>query len=179
MPNKYVMKRWTKDMVPNELNATFDVKVDDKDEQHKAKRIAREIIYTGEYLVSNLISDLDLLVLVRDQMKQIKEKVDQSRITKQLDPKFDRFSKHIGYQQPVTNAPPTVRVTAGHDIRTCEILKGKQQKKMKGVQIEKDPRHKANEVEDDEEEDEFEDYNGGSDDDSEEDEWEEVSDEED
>ncbi|XP_022003398.1 protein FAR1-RELATED SEQUENCE 1-like [Helianthus annuus] len=129
IPNKYVMKRWTKDVVPNELNATFDVKVDDKDEKHKAKQIAREIIYTWEYLVSNLISDLDQLVLVRDQMKQIKEKVDQSRITKQLDPKFDR--------------------------------------------------HKGNEVEDDEEEDEFEDYGGGSDDGREEDEWEEVSDEED
>ncbi|XP_035842212.1 protein FAR1-RELATED SEQUENCE 5-like [Helianthus annuus] len=86
IPNKYVMKRWTKDVVPNELNATFDVK----------------------------------------------------------------------------------------------ILKGKQQKKMKGVQIEKDPRHKANEVEDDEEEDEFEDYSGSSDDGTaEEEQWEEVSDEED
>ncbi|XP_035830097.1 protein FAR1-RELATED SEQUENCE 5-like [Helianthus annuus] len=87
-----LLERWTKDVVPNELNATFDVKVGDKDEQHKAKQIAREIIYTGEYL---------------------------------------------------------------------------------------DPRHKANEVEDDEEEDEFEYYSGGSDDGSEEDEWEEVSDEED
>ncbi|XP_035845234.1 protein FAR1-RELATED SEQUENCE 7-like [Helianthus annuus] len=164
IPNKYVMKRWTKDVVSNELNATFDVKVNDKDEQQKAKQIAREIIYTGEYLVSNLISDLDQLVLVRDQMKQIKEKVDQSRITNQLDPKFDRFSKLIGYQQPVTNARPTVPVPAGHDIRTCEILKGKQQNKMKGVKIEKDPRHNANEVEDDEEEDEFEDYSGSSDD---------------
>ena len=65
----------------------------------------------------------------------------------------------------------------GHDIRTCEILKGKQQKKMKGVQIEKDPRHKANEVEDDEEDDEFEDYI--SDGLSEEDQWEEVSRDED
>ncbi|KAM0051925.1 putative transcription factor interactor and regulator CCHC(Zn) family [Helianthus debilis subsp. tardiflorus] len=72
----------------------------------------------------------------------------------------------------------------GHDIRTCEILKGKQQgkqqKKMKGVQIEKDPRDKDNEVKDDEEEDEFEDYSGSSDDGfEEEDQWEEVSDEED
>ncbi|XP_035842152.1 protein FAR1-RELATED SEQUENCE 7-like [Helianthus annuus] len=201
IPKKYVMKRWTKDVVPNELNATLDVKVNDKDEQQKAKQIAREIIYTGEYLVSNLISNLDQLVLVRDQMKQIKEKVDQSRITKQLDPKFDRFSKLIGYQQLVTNALPTICVPAGirnkgrgshkrikskkeqmisrkgkrsrtcsvcnekgYDIRTCEILKGKQQKKMKGVQIEKDPRHKANEVEDDEEEDEFKDYSGSGDD---------------
>ncbi|XP_035830098.1 protein FAR1-RELATED SEQUENCE 5-like [Helianthus annuus] len=127
-----LLERWTKDVVPNELNAMFDVKVGDKDEQHKAKQIACEIIYTGEYLVSNLISDPYQLVLVRDQTKQIKEKVDQSRIIKQLDPK-----------------------------------------------LKKDPRHKANEVEDDEEEDEFEDYSGGSDDGSEEDEWEEVSDEED
>ncbi|KAJ0511506.1 putative FHY3/FAR1 family protein [Helianthus annuus] len=174
IPSKYVMKRWTKDVVPNELNVKYNLMVGDKDVQNKAKWIAREIIHTGEYLASNLISDLDQLVLVRDQMRQLKERVDQSRITKQLDPKFGRFSKLIGYQQPVTNAPPTVRVSAGirnkgrgshkrikskkeqmisrkgkrsrtssvcnekgHDIRTCEILKGKQQKKMKGVQIEK------------------------------------------
>ena len=216
IPNKYVTKRWTKDVVPNELNVKYNLNIGGKDVQHKAKQIAREIIHTGEYLVSNLISDLDQLVLVRDQMMQLKERVDQSRITKQLDPKFDRFSKLIGYQQPVTNAPPTVRVPTGirnkgrgshrrikskkeqmisrkgkrsrtcsvcnekgHDIRTCEILKAKQQgkpqkKKMKGVQIENVPRDKDNEVKDDEEEDEFEDYS--SDDGSEEeDQWEEVS----
>ncbi|XP_035830763.1 protein FAR1-RELATED SEQUENCE 5-like [Helianthus annuus] len=89
--------RWTKDVVSNELNATFDVKVDAKDEQYKAKQIAREIMYTWEYL------------------------------------------------------------------------------------IEKDPSHKVNEVEDedDKEEDEFEDYSGGSDDGSKEDVWEEVSEDED
>ncbi|KAF5763730.1 putative transcription factor interactor and regulator CCHC(Zn) family [Helianthus annuus] len=113
IPNKYVMKRWTKDVVPNELNVKYNLNVGGKDVHQRAKRIAREIIHTGEYLVSNLISDFDQLVLVRDQMMQLKERVDQSRITKQLDPKFDRFSKLIGYQQPVTNAPPTVRVPAG------------------------------------------------------------------
>ncbi|XP_022019449.1 protein FAR1-RELATED SEQUENCE 5-like [Helianthus annuus] len=173
-----LLKRWTKDVVPNELNATFDVKVDDKDEQHKAKQIAREIIHTGEYLVSNLISGLDQLVLVRDEMKQIKEKVDQSRITKLLDPKFDRFSKLIGYQQPVTNAPPIVRVPAG--IRNKGRGSHKRIKSKKEQMISrKGKRHKANEVEDDEDEDEFEDHSGGSDDGSEEGEWEEVSDEED
>ncbi|KAM0070462.1 putative FHY3/FAR1 family protein [Helianthus debilis subsp. tardiflorus] len=89
IPNKYVMKRWTKDVAPNELNVKYNSRVGDKDAQHKAKRIAHEIIHTGDYLVSNLISDLDQLVLVRDQMMQLKERVDQSRITKQLDPKFD------------------------------------------------------------------------------------------
>ncbi|KAM0050910.1 putative Zinc finger, SWIM-type, MULE transposase domain, FHY3/FAR1 family [Helianthus debilis subsp. tardiflorus] len=113
IPNKYVTKRWMKDVVPNELNVKYNLNVGGKDVQHKAKRIAREIIHTGEYLVSNLISDLDQLVLVRDQMMQLKERVDQSRITKQLDPKFDRFSKLIGYQQQVTNAPPTVLVPVG------------------------------------------------------------------
>ncbi|XP_022004144.2 uncharacterized protein LOC110901639 [Helianthus annuus] len=87
--------------------------VDAKDEQYKAKQIAREIMYTGEYLVNNLITDLDQLVLVRDQMKEIKEKVDQSRITRSIDLKYDRFSKLIGYQQLATDAPPTVRVPTG------------------------------------------------------------------
>ncbi|XP_035830896.1 protein FAR-RED ELONGATED HYPOCOTYL 3-like [Helianthus annuus] len=50
IPNKYVMKRWTKDVVPNELNVKYNLRVGDKDVQHKAKRIAREIIHTGEYL---------------------------------------------------------------------------------------------------------------------------------
>ncbi|XP_035844092.1 nucleolar transcription factor 1-like [Helianthus annuus] len=71
----------------------------------------------------------------------------------------------------------------GHDIRTCEELKAKQQgkqqkKKMKGVQIEDGLRDKDNEGEDDEEEDDFEDYisDDGS---EEEDQWEEVSGDED
>ncbi|XP_022032748.1 protein FAR1-RELATED SEQUENCE 5-like [Helianthus annuus] len=56
--------------------SVFFSRCDAKDEQYKAKQIAHEIMYTGEYLVSNLITDLDQLILVRDQMKEIKEKVD-------------------------------------------------------------------------------------------------------
>ncbi|XP_022004634.1 phosphopantothenoylcysteine decarboxylase subunit VHS3-like [Helianthus annuus] len=50
IPNKYVTKRWTKDVVPNELNVKYNLNIGGKDVQHKAKRIAREIIHTGEYL---------------------------------------------------------------------------------------------------------------------------------
>ncbi|XP_035842071.1 protein FAR1-RELATED SEQUENCE 5-like [Helianthus annuus] len=74
IPNKYVMKRWTKDVVPNELNVKYNLNVGGKDVHQRAKRIAREIIHTGEYLVSNLISDFDQLVLVRDQMIVCNEK---------------------------------------------------------------------------------------------------------
>ncbi|KAM0049531.1 hypothetical protein Hdeb2414_s0008g00287011 [Helianthus debilis subsp. tardiflorus] len=49
----------------------------------------------------------------RDQMKKIKEKVDQSHITKPFDPKYDRFSKLVGYQQPATDAPSIVHVPTG------------------------------------------------------------------
>ncbi|XP_022040732.1 uncharacterized protein LOC110943291 [Helianthus annuus] len=113
IPNKYVMRRRTKDVVPNDLNNTFDLKVDDNDGHKKAKEVAYEIMHTGEYLVSNLMRDFDHLVIVRDQMRQMKVMVDELRITKPIDPKFDRYSRLIAYEKPNTDAPPTVRVPTG------------------------------------------------------------------
>ncbi|XP_035830611.1 protein FAR1-RELATED SEQUENCE 2-like [Helianthus annuus] len=50
IPNKYVTKRWTKDVVPNELNVKYNLNIGGKDVQHKAKRIARHDIRTCEEL---------------------------------------------------------------------------------------------------------------------------------
>ncbi|XP_021979290.1 uncharacterized protein LOC110875402 [Helianthus annuus] len=113
IPNKYVMRRWTKDVVPNDLNNTFDLSVDDKDGHKKAKEVAYEIIETGEYLTGNLMRDVDHLVLVRDRIREMKEMVDELRITKPIDPKFDRYSRLIGYEKPNIDAPPTARVPTG------------------------------------------------------------------
>ena len=113
IPNKYVMRRWTKDVVPNDLNNTFDISVDDNDAHKKAKEVAYEIMQTGEYLIGNLIKDFDHLLIVRDRMREMKEMVDELRITKPIDPKFDRYSRLIGYEKPNTDDPPTVRVPTG------------------------------------------------------------------
>ncbi|XP_022014771.1 protein FAR1-RELATED SEQUENCE 5-like [Helianthus annuus] len=113
IPNKYVMRRKTKDVVPNDLNNTFDLSVDDNDGHKKAKEVAYEIMQTGEYLIGNLMRDFDHLVIVRDQMREMKEMVDELHITKPIDPKFDRYSRLIGYEKPNTDAPPTVRVPTG------------------------------------------------------------------
>ncbi|XP_022030379.1 protein FAR1-RELATED SEQUENCE 5-like [Helianthus annuus] len=151
IPNKYVMRRWTKDVVPNDLNNTFDITVDDNDAHKKAKEVAYEIMQTGEYLIGNLMKDFDHLRIVRDRMREMKEMVDELRITKPIDPKFDRYSRLIGYEKPNTDAPPTVRVPTGRDIRTCKVLKGKataaaadkdankEGRKRRAIQLEKDP----------------------------------------
>ncbi|XP_021975407.2 protein FAR1-RELATED SEQUENCE 5-like [Helianthus annuus] len=39
IPNKYVMRRWTKDVLPNDLNNTFDLSVDDNDAHKRPKRL--------------------------------------------------------------------------------------------------------------------------------------------
>ncbi|KAJ0623977.1 putative Zinc finger, SWIM-type, FHY3/FAR1 family [Helianthus annuus] len=91
IPNKYVMRRWTKDVVPNDLKNTFDLSVDDNDAHKKAKEVVYEIMQTGEYLIGNLMKDFDHLLVVRDRMREMKEMVDELRITKPIDPKFDRF----------------------------------------------------------------------------------------
>ncbi|XP_022007451.1 protein FAR1-RELATED SEQUENCE 5-like [Helianthus annuus] len=164
IPNKYVMRRWTKDVVPNDLNNTFDISVDDNDAHKKAKEVAYEIMQTGEYLIGNLMKDFDHLLIVRDRMREMKEMVDELRITKPIDPKFDRYSRLIGYEKPNTDAPPTVRVPSGHDIRTCKVLKGKataaaagkdankEGRKRRAIQLEKDPGLRDEDDEDEEDE---------------------------
>ncbi|XP_035835860.1 protein FAR1-RELATED SEQUENCE 1-like [Helianthus annuus] len=113
-------------------------------------------------------------------VKEIPNKYVMKRWTKDVVPNElnVKYNLNVGGK----NVQHKAKRIARHDIRTCEILKAKQQgkqqkKKMKGVQIENvRSRDKDNEVEDDEEEDEFEDYSGSSDDLSEEeDQWEEVS----
>ncbi|KAM0022059.1 putative transcription factor FAR family [Helianthus debilis subsp. tardiflorus] len=113
IPIKYVMRRWTKDVVPNDLNNTYDLKVDDNDRNKKSKEVAYEIMQTGEYLIGYLMSDFDNLLVVKDRMREMKVMVDELRITKLIDPKFDRYSRLIGYEKPDTDAPPTVRVPTG------------------------------------------------------------------
>ncbi|XP_021979783.1 protein FAR1-RELATED SEQUENCE 1-like [Helianthus annuus] len=164
IPNKYVIRRWTKDVVPNDLNNTFDLQVDDNDGHKKAKEVAYEIMHTGEYLVSKLMRDFDHLVIVRDWMRQMKEMVDGLRITKPIDPKFDRYSRLIGYEKPNTDVPPTVRVPTGKE------------KKRRVVQLETDPGlvdEEDEEAETGEGEEEYEEVDEADDSDSE---WEELND---
>ncbi|XP_035835705.1 protein FAR1-RELATED SEQUENCE 2-like [Helianthus annuus] len=67
IPNKYVMKRWTKDVVPNELNVKYNLNVGGKDVHQRAKRIAREIIHTGKYLGKKKMNGVQIEDGVRDK----------------------------------------------------------------------------------------------------------------
>ncbi|XP_022019649.2 uncharacterized protein LOC110919695 [Helianthus annuus] len=136
IPNKYVMRRWTKDVVPNDLNNTFDITVDGDDAHKKAKEVAYEIMQTGEYLIGNLIKDFDHLLIVRDRMREMKEMVDELRITKPIDPKFDRYSRLIGYEKPNTDDPPTVLKGEG---TAADKVANKEGRKRRAIQLEKDP----------------------------------------
>ncbi|XP_021995238.1 protein FAR1-RELATED SEQUENCE 5-like [Helianthus annuus] len=164
IPNKYVMRRWTKDVVPNDLNNTFDLSVDDNDAHKKAKEVAYEIMQTGEYLIGNLMKYFDHLLIVRDRMREMKEMVDELRITKPIDPKFDRYSRLIGYKKPNTDAPPTGKASA------ADKNAGKKGRKRRAIQLENDPGlvdEEDKEVETGEEEEEYEEVDEADDSDSE------------
>ncbi|XP_035844569.1 protein FAR-RED IMPAIRED RESPONSE 1-like [Helianthus annuus] len=160
IPNKYVTKRWTKDVVPNELNVKYNLNIGGKDVQHKAKRIA----------LTNAPPTVRVPAGIRN-----KGRGSHRRIKSKKEQMINRKGKR--------SRTCSVCNEKGHDIRTCGELKAKQQgkqgkKKMKGVQIEDGLRDQDNKGEDDEEEDDFEDYS--SDDGyEEEDQWEEVSRDED
>ncbi|XP_022003931.1 protein FAR1-RELATED SEQUENCE 5-like [Helianthus annuus] len=172
IPNKYVMRRWSKDVVPNDLNNTFDLSVDNNDGHKKAKEVVYEIMQTGEYLIGNLMRDFDHLVIVRDRMREMKEMVDELRITKPIDPKFDRYSRLIDYEKPNTDVPPTVRVPTGQ-----ASVADKKGKKRRVIQLQTD--HGLVDEEDEETEtgegdEEYEEVDEADDSDSE---WEELDDE--
>lgn len=104
------MSRWTKDVVPNELSRVFDVEEFGYCKNEQAKKIAREILSYGEYLVNNLITEIDDLSIVRDEMKELTKKVDEKRFSRPSMSKYDRFSSIMGYEP---NLEATVRLPTG------------------------------------------------------------------
>ena len=141
-PKRYIVKRWTKDVVPNEIKYSFETGEFGDDKTKEARRIAREIVLGGEYLANSLISDLAELTLVNDQIKEMVKKVDEGRFKRpNHQSKHDRYASLLGYEKP-SNAEPTIRLPNG--IKNKGRGKQKRIKSSKEVKVSRSGKRKRN-----------------------------------
>lgn len=128
IPKKFINKRWTKDVVPNEINHSFDTAEFGDSKFSNARKIAREIVLAGEYLANNLITDFKELSLVNEQMKLMMAKVDEGRFNRpSVVNKYDRYSSILRYNQP---SDTVVRLPSG--------IKNKGRGKQKRIKSQKE-----------------------------------------
>ncbi|KAK9075840.1 hypothetical protein SSX86_004169 [Deinandra increscens subsp. villosa] len=102
IPQKYIMKRCTKEAAPNKGKKALPLSSDSNfANAHEVDKVLRDIMSSYEYIINRLSPDLEALCSVRDQMKEMAKKVDEEN--RPVVPKNhrDRFAEILRANQPV------------------------------------------------------------------------------
>ncbi|KAK9070415.1 hypothetical protein SSX86_010817 [Deinandra increscens subsp. villosa] len=102
IPQKYIMKRWTKEAAPNKGKKAMPLSSDSNfANAHEVDKVLRDIMSSYEYIINRLSPDLEALCSIREQMKEMAKKVDEDN--RPVVPKYrgDRFADILRANQPV------------------------------------------------------------------------------
>ena len=104
------MKRWTRDVVPKKRKVFV---VDQNIAGNNASRIVDEIMTTNEYIVNRLVSNMDELLLYRDQVNEMKLKVDSFSVPSKPVEKNARIANILGVDQPCSSSSASILPPSG------------------------------------------------------------------
>lgn len=110
IPEKYVLKRWRRDVVANKANCSVFLEASSNVNIDKANQVVREIMFASEYLSSRYFTNIEELVKLRDQLQGMMEKADESFRSRPVLKKKDIMSSLLGYNQPSTS---TLKLPSG------------------------------------------------------------------
>ncbi|KAK9071749.1 hypothetical protein SSX86_008178 [Deinandra increscens subsp. villosa] len=105
IPQKYIMKRWTKEAAPNKGKKVLPPSSDSNfSNAHEVDNLLRDIMSSYEYIINRLSPGLEALCSVRDQMKEIAKKVDEENRPVVPKNRRDRFAKILRANQPINGS---------------------------------------------------------------------------
>ncbi|KAK9074978.1 hypothetical protein SSX86_003297 [Deinandra increscens subsp. villosa] len=129
-PKQYILRRWTREAVPNGNNlpmvgvngvAESDIQVD---------TVVREIMFSAEYVVNKLVTDMEKLCSFRDHMKEYMSTVDSTQKIVPEPTRKDRFAIYAGYDKTTT---ATVRRPVGIRFKGCGSGKRMKSQREKAI----------------------------------------------
>ncbi|KAK9075601.1 hypothetical protein SSX86_003927 [Deinandra increscens subsp. villosa] len=114
-PKQYVLRRWTREAVPNVANPMVpldgvqaaDIDVD---------AVVRDIMFSTEYIVNKLVKDMDKLCLFRENIKKEMSEADNLPVVLPGPRPKDRMAIYAGSTQPSNT---TIRVPIGTRFKGC------------------------------------------------------------
>jgi len=129
-PKKYILQRWTKDVVPNcsisgVINCGVFVDGDDG-----VQSVIRDIIHATEYIINRLSNNMTELSLYKEHVQGYMKKTDDVRVVAPPPSKRDRLAELIGHTE--NNLNP-IRVPIGYKSKgsgSHKRLKSKHEEAM-------------------------------------------------
>ncbi|XP_021985333.1 protein FAR1-RELATED SEQUENCE 5-like [Helianthus annuus] len=111
-PERYIMRRWTREAVPNSAPGAILGISESDDRYQQVNGVVMEITRSAESLINRLVPNFDALCAFRDHVVQYQSTADQAVVNAPPRSRRDRFGEITGYTQetPVTvRMPKTVR----------------------------------------------------------------------
>ncbi|XP_035830844.1 uncharacterized protein LOC110867120 [Helianthus annuus] len=111
-PERYIMRRWTREAVPNSAPGAILGISESDDRYQQVNGVVREITRSAESLINRLVHNFDALCAFRDHVVQYQSTADQAVVNAPPRSRRDRFAEITGYTQetPVTvRMPKTIR----------------------------------------------------------------------
>ncbi|XP_022040932.1 protein FAR1-RELATED SEQUENCE 5-like [Helianthus annuus] len=115
-PKQYILRRWTREAVPNSSPGSILTDGGDPDRSEEVNRCVREISHATEYVVNKLISKFDQLSDFRDHIKQFMSVADEAQINAPPKTRRNRFAELLGVAPESTT---TIRVPVSTRFKGC------------------------------------------------------------
>ncbi|KAJ0617041.1 putative transcription factor interactor and regulator CCHC(Zn) family [Helianthus annuus] len=129
-PKQYILRRWTREAVPNSSPGSILTDGGDPDRSEEVNRCVREISHATEYVVNKLISKFDKLSDFCDHIKQFMSVADEAQINAPPKTRRNRFVELLGVAPESTT---TIRVPVGTRFKGCGSHKRLKSQKERAI----------------------------------------------
>ncbi|XP_021985259.1 protein FAR1-RELATED SEQUENCE 3-like [Helianthus annuus] len=129
-PKQYILRRWTREAVPNTSPGSILTDGGDPDHSEEVNRCVREISHATEYVVNKLISKFDKLSDFRDHIKEFMSVADEAQINAPPKTRRNRFAELLGVAPEST---ATIRVPVGTRFKGCGSHKRLKSQKERAI----------------------------------------------
>ncbi|XP_022023583.1 protein FAR1-RELATED SEQUENCE 5-like [Helianthus annuus] len=133
IPEKYILRRWRREAVRNRANCSFFAEDSSNVNIDEANQVVREIMLASECLCNRFFSNNEELIKIRDELKGMIQKADESSKTGLVFKKKDMMASLLGYNLPSTSTvklPPGIRNKGRGSHRRIKSKKEKAASRM-------------------------------------------------
>ncbi|XP_021990988.1 protein FAR1-RELATED SEQUENCE 5-like [Helianthus annuus] len=109
-PQRYILRRWTREAVPNSAPGAILGINETEDRYNEVNRVVREITYSTESVINQLVTNFDALCSFRDHVVNYFKTADESVVNAPPKSRRERFAEITGNTKP---SEATVRVPIG------------------------------------------------------------------
>ncbi|XP_021971867.1 protein FAR1-RELATED SEQUENCE 5-like [Helianthus annuus] len=129
-PRQYILRRWTREAVPNSSPGSIFTDGGDPDRSVEVNQCIREISNVTEYVINKLVSKFDEMCNFRDHIKQFMSVADDAQFDAPPKSRRNRLAELLGVAPTET---ATIRVPIGTRFKGCGSHKRMKSKKEQAI----------------------------------------------